>query len=144
MDLQLLIAQWSGKLPEGFVRPARLQTGLADCKHKRCRNKVATKRDGTGARLPALPRQTRTILQAPPGRSGGRRRLPQVRVPQASGGRLPLRAVPRGARYRARAERQDPLDAAAIDEFAAQPDRVHKASNPRLRDLAVESGSGDE
>ena len=49
MALQLLIAQWSGKLPEGFVRPASLQTGLAECKHKRCRNKVAIKRDGTPA-----------------------------------------------------------------------------------------------
>ena len=49
MDLSLLISQWSGKLPEGFVRPTSLQTGLAECAHKRCRIKVAIKRDGTTA-----------------------------------------------------------------------------------------------
>ena len=31
MHLQLLIAQWSGSLPPGFVRPAILDTGLATC-----------------------------------------------------------------------------------------------------------------
>ena len=34
MDLSLLIDQWSGKLPEGFVRPAILETDLPVCKHK--------------------------------------------------------------------------------------------------------------
>ena len=49
MDLETLIAQWSGKLPDGFVPPAKLQNGLAECAHKRCRNKVAIKSDGTPA-----------------------------------------------------------------------------------------------
>ena len=31
MDLPTLIAQWSGKLPPGFVPPARIQNGLAEC-----------------------------------------------------------------------------------------------------------------
>ena len=31
MDLETLIAQWSGTLPPGFVRPAILETGLATC-----------------------------------------------------------------------------------------------------------------
>ena len=50
MDLQLLIARWSATLPPGFVRPAIVQTGLAECQHKHCRRKVAIKRDGTPAR----------------------------------------------------------------------------------------------
>ena len=49
MDLQLLIAQWSGAFPPGFVRPAILETGRATCCHTRCRRKVAIKRDGTPA-----------------------------------------------------------------------------------------------
>ena len=49
MDLPTLITQWSGKLPPGFVPPATRQTGLAECVHKRCRNKVAIKSDGTPA-----------------------------------------------------------------------------------------------
>ena len=49
MDIQLLIAQWSGQLPPGFLPPAGRQTGSAECAHKRCRNKVAIKSDGTPA-----------------------------------------------------------------------------------------------
>ena len=50
MDLQLLIARWSGA-PPARLRPAPvLQTGLAECQHRRCRRKVAIKRDGTPAR----------------------------------------------------------------------------------------------
>ena len=50
MDLQLLIAQWTGALPPGFVRPAILDTGLATCQHKRCKNKVAIEADGAPAK----------------------------------------------------------------------------------------------
>ena len=67
MDLQLLIAQWSGNLPPGFVRPAILETGLPRC------------------------REDRHIERA--------------------------------------RKRQDAIDAAVIDEFAAQPHRVHHAGN---------------
>ena len=49
MDLQLLIAQWSGALPPEFVRPAVLDTRLATCRHRRCRNKVAIKKNGEPA-----------------------------------------------------------------------------------------------
>ena len=54
--------------------------------------------------LRVLPHPQSEILQAAPRRSGRRRRLPQMRVPQATAGRLPLRAVPRRPRHRARAE----------------------------------------
>ena len=46
MDIDTLIAQWTGKLPPDFVPPA---VGLATCKHRRCKNKVAIKKDGTPA-----------------------------------------------------------------------------------------------
>ncbi|MDE0053588.1 MAG: hypothetical protein OXT64_04940, partial [Gammaproteobacteria bacterium] len=49
MDIQFLVAQMSGKLPEGFVRPAVLDTALPECAHRRCHHKVAIKRDGTPA-----------------------------------------------------------------------------------------------
>ncbi len=49
MDLETLIAQWSGTVPPGFVRPAILETGLATCCHRRCKNKVATKKKGEPA-----------------------------------------------------------------------------------------------
>ena len=49
MDPNVLIALWSGRLPEGFVPPAIQNDDLPTCKHKRCRNKVALKRDGTPA-----------------------------------------------------------------------------------------------
>ena len=48
MDLQLLTAQWTGRLPNGFVRPAILDRGLATCCHRRCR-KVAIKKNGEPA-----------------------------------------------------------------------------------------------
>ena len=50
MDMQSLIAQWSGTSTPGFVRPAILDTGLATCQHRRCKRKVALKRDGTPAK----------------------------------------------------------------------------------------------
>ena len=55
-------------------------------------------------KLPPVSRSTRRIVPSPQGRAGGGRRLPQVRVPQASRRRLPLQPVPRRARRRARAE----------------------------------------
>ena len=50
MDLDTLIAQWSGKLPPGFVPPAIRATGSARCVQPRCKRKVAIKSDGTPAK----------------------------------------------------------------------------------------------
>ena len=50
MDLETLIAQWSGKTPPGFVPPAIRTTGLDQCVQPRCKRKVAIKKDGTPAR----------------------------------------------------------------------------------------------
>ena len=99
MDISTLIAQRSGELPPGFVPPARLQTGLAECAHKRCRNKVAIKRDGTPAHAcqPCLDRRARScarrrkILVA----QGGCRRCAYRKRLE---GRLPLPALPRRTR----------------------------------------------
>ncbi len=104
MDLQLLIAQWSGNLPPGFVRPAILETGLPRCCHKRCPRKVAIKRDGTPAkacqrcldRRSSSCRRRRSHFVA----QGGCRRC----VPEEGGRRFPLREVPRGSPHRARPE----------------------------------------
>ena len=130
MVLQLLIAQWSGALPPGFVRPASLQTGLAECAMKRCRNKVAIKRDGTPAHAcqPCLDRRARSCKRrrAALVAEGGCRRCSYRR--RLEGDFLCGRC--REDRDIERAQkRQDAIDAAVIDEFAAQPDRAHRASN---------------
>ena len=130
MDLPTLIAQWSGKLPPGFVPPANLETGLAECVYKRCRNKVAIKSDG----IPAHACQRCLDRRA---RSCKRRRVALV----AEGGcrRCAYRKRRKGDFLCARCrqdrdieraqKRQDALDAAVIDEFAAKPETVHRASN---------------
>ena len=62
-----------------------------------------------------------------------------MRVPQAVGGRFPLCQRCRDDRDAERAQkRQDAIDAAAIDEFAAKPDKVHRSSNLDMRRLALE------
>ena len=130
MDLSTLIAHWSGKLPPGFVPPATLQTGLAECAHKRCRNKVAIKRDGTPAHAcqNCLDRRARSCKRRRAAKvaEGGCRRC--AYRPMLEGDFLCARC--REDRDIERAQkRQDAIDAAAIDEFATKPERVHKASN---------------
>ena len=130
MDLQHFIAQWSGALPPGFVRPASLQTGLAECAHKRCRNKVAIKRDGAPAHAcrPCLDRRARSCKRrrAALVAKGGCRRCSYRK--RLEGDFLCGRC--REDRDIERAQKhQDAVDAAVIDEFAAQPEKVHRASN---------------
>ena len=130
MDMQSLIAQWSGISPPGVVRPAILDTGLPRCQHKRCPRKVAIKRGGTPAkacsrclqRRAASSRRRRSALVA----EGGCRRCAYRK--HVEGDFLCERC--REDRNIERAQkRQDAIDAAVIDEFAAQPDRAHRASN---------------
>ena len=125
MDMQLLIAQWSGTLPPGFVRPAILDTGLPRCQHKRCPRKVAIKRDGTAAkacsrclnRRAQSCRRRRAALVA----EGGCRRCAYRK--RAEGDFLCQRC--REDRDIERAQRRQD----AIDDFAAKPEPVHHASN---------------
>ena len=129
MDPRLLIAQWSGRLPEGFVPPAIRGKDLPTCRHKRCRNTVAVKRDGTPAhacqrcldRRAASCRRRRKALAA----EGGCRRCAYRK--RAEGDFLCERCRCERDAERDR-KRQDALDAAAVDDFAAQPERVHRAS----------------
>ena len=126
MDLELLTAQWSGTVPPGFVRTI----GLPRCQHKRCKNPVAVKRDGTPAkacqrcldRRAASCRRRRAHFVA----QGGCRRCAYRQ--RAEGDFLCPRC--REDRDREREQRRrDARDAAIIDEFAAQPERVQHASN---------------
>ena len=130
MDLQLLIAQWSGALPPGFVRPP-LHAGTAPkCAMKRCRRPCAIKKNGEYAHAcqPCLDRRAASCRRrrAALGAEGGCRRCAYRK--RLAGDFLCARC--REDRNRERAQkRQDAIDAAAIDEFAAQPDKVHRASN---------------
>ena len=131
MDIRFLFAQINGKPPEDFVRPAILDAGLPECKIlKRCRNKVAIKRDGTPAhacnrcleRRAESCRRRRKALIA----EGGCRRC--AYRPRLEGDFLCARCREERDIERAQ-KRQDAIDAAAIDEFAARPDRAHNPSN---------------
>ena len=130
MDLQLLIAQWSGKLPEGFVRPAILKTGSAECAMKRCRNKVAIKGDGTPARacqncLNRCARSCRRRRAALVARDRCRRCAYRKRLD----GDFLCQRCREDRNIERTQKRQDAIDAAVIDEFAAKPDTAHRASN---------------
>ena len=136
MDIRFLIAQVNGKPPEGFVRPSILDDGLPECKIlKRCRNKVAIKRDGTPAhacsrcleRRAESCRRRREALIA----EGGCRRC--AYRPRLVGDFLCARCREERDIERVQ-KRQDAIDAAAIDEFAAKPDKAHNPLQPRLRD----------
>ena len=130
MDLQTLVAQWSGALPQGFVRPAIRTEGSDRCVQPRCSRKVAIKKDGTPARScqrcldrrAASCRRRRKALTA----EGGCRRCAYRK--RLEGDFLCERC--REDRDIERAQkRQDAIDAAVIDEFAAKPDRAHEPSN---------------
>ena len=130
MDPNVLIALWSGKLPDAFVPPAILDEDLPTCKHRRCHNKVAVKRDGAPAhacqrcldRRAASCRRRRRALAA----EGGCRRCAYRK--RLAGDFLCGRCREERDIQRDR-KRRDALDAAAVDEFAAQPDKVHDASD---------------
>ena len=130
MDLPTLVARWSGKLPEGFVPPAILRPAPPRCSQRRCRQPCAIKKNGEYAkscsrclsRRAASCRRRRAALTA----EGGCRRCAYRK--RLQGDFLCERC--REDRDIERAQkRQDALDAAAIDEFAAKPETAHRASN---------------
>ena len=129
MDISTLVAHWTGQLPPAFVLPA-IADSLPTCRHTRCKRKVAIKKDGTPAkscqrcldRRSASCRRRRAALTA----EGGCRRCAYRK--RLEGDFLCARC--REARDVERAQkRRDAVDAATIDEFAARPERVHRASN---------------
>ena len=129
MDLQLLIAQWSGALPPGFVHPAVRREDPPRCSQPRC-SKPASRKPGGGfwkscdgrTRRAQSCRRCRAALVA----EGGCRRCSYRK--RLEGDFLCARCRVDRDVERAR-RRQDALDAAAIDEFAARPDGAHRASN---------------
>ena len=130
MDLETLIAQWSGKLPDGFVPPGIIRRKPPRCVQPRCRRSCAVKANGewAGSCQPCLDRRAASCRRrrAALAAEGGCRRCAYRK--RLEGDFLCARC--REDRDIERAQkRQDALDAAAIDAFAAQPERVHKASN---------------
>ena len=129
MDLQALVAWWSGKLPDGFVPPAVMRRAPPQCVQPRCRRPSAIKANGEWAascqpgfdRRAASCRRRRAALVA----IGGCRRC--VCRQRLEGEVLCQRCRDRDAE-RAQ-KRQDTIDAGAIDEFAARPETAHRASN---------------
>ena len=130
MDFQTLIAQWSGKTPPGFVPPAILREKPPPCAQNRCNRPAARKANGEWYRScqPCLDRRAASCRRrrAALAAEGGCRRCAYRK--KLEGDFLCARC--REDRDIERAQkRQDAIDASAIDEFAAQPQRVHKASN---------------
>ena len=130
MELQTLIAQWSGKLPPGFVPPAVMRREPPQCVQPRCRRPASLKPDGEYAKScePCRIRRAKSCKRrraALVAQGGCRRCSYRKRLP---GDFLCERC--REDRDAERAQkRQDAIDAAAIDEFAAKPDKAHRASN---------------
>ncbi len=130
MDLSTLIAQWSGKLPPGFVPPAILSPKPPRCQQRRCKRPCAIKANGEWARscqkcLDRRAASCRRRRAAKTAEGGCRRCAYRKRLP---GDFLCERC--REDRDAERAQkRQDAIDAAAIDEFAAKPDKAHRPSN---------------
>ena len=140
MDLQLLIAQWSGALPPGFVRPPVPQRSLPRCCQTRCKRPVWIKPDGELAkscrrcldRRAASCRRRRAFFVE----QGGCRRCSYRK--RAEGDFLCERCREDREIERAR-KRRDNRDAAIVDEFAARPETAHRASN---LDLGVSPWNG--
>ena len=130
MDLETLIAHWSGKAPPGFVPPAVLSAKPPRCCQRRCKRPCAVKANGEWARscqkcLDRRAASCRRRRAAKTAEGGCRRCAYRKRL---EGDFLCARC--REDRDIERAQkRRDALDAAAIDEFAAKPETVHRASN---------------
>ena len=141
MDIELLVAQWSGKLPPGFVRPPVVRQPLPTCCQRRCRRPVWVKPDGTLAkscrpcldrRAASCRRRRRHFVE----QEGGCRRCAYRK--RAEGDYLCTRC--REDRDAEREQsRLDNRDAAVIDEFAAKPDKAH---NPSKMDCGVSIWNG--
>ncbi len=130
MDLETLIAQWSGTTPPGFLLHAVLPQEPPQCAQPRCTRPASRKADGgywkscdpCRTRRAKSCKRRRAALVAEGGcrRCAYRKRLPDDFLCQRCRDERDIEHAQK---------RKDALDAAAIDEFAAQPDRVHKASD---------------
>lgn len=126
MDLETLIAHWSGTVPPGVLTGA----GQARCSQPRCTRTVALKKNGQPARScqvcldrrAASCRRRRAYFVE----RGGCRRCGYRK--RTDGDFLCARCREDREAERAR-KRQDAVDAATIDAFAAKPEAGHRASN---------------
>ena len=140
MNLNLMLAQLRGTLSSDVLEPDSLPHDWPTCCQKRCRKPVARKKNGAPARScqacldrrAASCRRRRAALAA----EGGCRRCAYRK--RLEGDFLCQRCREERDIERAQ-KRQDAIDAAAIDEFAAQPERVHNASN---LDLGISPWNG--
>ena len=125
MNLELMLAQLRGTLSTDLVPPDRPL-----CVQRRCKRPVDVKKNGEFAkscrrclrRRAASCKRRREFYVA----QGGCRRCAYRK--RLKGDFLCQRCREERDDERAQ-KRHDAIDAAAIDEFAAQPERVHKASN---------------
>ena len=130
MDLDTLIARWSGQVPPGFVPHAVMHRDPPRCVQPRCRKPAAVKDNGEFAKscsgcLARRARSCRRRRAALVAEGGCRRCSYRKRL---AGDFLCERC--REDRDIERAQKRlDAIDAAAIDEFAAKPEKAHRASN---------------
>ena len=130
MNLDHMLAQLRGTLPADVPHPESFSQERPTCCQRRCRKPVHIKKNGEYAKscrscLERRARSCRRRRKALAAEGGCRRCAYRKRLP---GDFLCERC--REDRDAERAQkRHDAIDAAAIDEFAAQPERVHKASN---------------
>ena len=130
MNLDLMLAQLRGTPPSDVLQLDSVPQDWPTCVQKRCRNPVDVKKNGEYARScrGCLQRRARSCKRrraALVARGGCRRCAYRKRL---KGDFLCARCRKERDIERAQ-KRQDAIDAAAIDEFAAQPEHVHKASN---------------
>ena len=143
MDLQHLIAQWSGQAPPGF-RPQAVHA-RRPCLNVRSRDaakaSLAIKPDGTLRKqlrcLKNLDRRARSCKRrrAALVAEGGCRRCAYRK---RAGRRLPLRTVPRGPRHRARAEAPGRPRRGRHRRVRRQARQGARALQPRLRNQPME------
>ena len=130
MDLDTIIAQWSGQLPPGFVPHSVIRQEPPRCVQPRCNRPASLKANGEYAKScePCRIRRAKSCKRrrAALVAEGGCRRCAYRK--RAAGDFLCERCREDRDIERGR-KRQDALDAAVIDEFAAKPDRAHEPSN---------------
>ena len=130
MNLDHMLAQLRGTLPADVPHPESFSQDRPRCAQKGCRQPVAIKKNGEYAKscsgcLQRRARSCRRRRRALSAQGGCRRCAYRKRL---AGDFLCQRC--RDDRDAERAQkRRDAIDAAAIDEFAAKPEKAHRASN---------------
>ena len=136
MNLDLMLAQLRGARPDCFLPPDRPL-----CAQRRCRNPVAVKKNGEFARscsgclerraASCRRRRAHCVAQRGCCRCAYRKRLAGDFLCQRC---RADRDIERGQK------RQDAIDAAAIDEFAAKPETMHAVQPRRPAALCPNDG----